>query len=303
MPTMTDKKFGIFTPLTQPTSFRADNLRSGHRVKKPKRIARNREELNALLDASDCYRNNLKTLSKVKTVRFLLTEDDRMVWGPEGGPYPENDVPGHAHLAETEDLWEAKCITAGNAFFSEDNQLVGFSNQSGDFRPSFDSLQFALPHFINLSIPMADQILIKKVNCCGGFESYHHLDNPVVKVKPKEISSNSVSDVNKKDDTNHAKMHSETSVGKQYISGVPIFLNALLVISLLLSLTSLIALCVVAFTGGVGAIPCLIAFTAGLGLFMPTFCFIQSVPQTISDDAFEESIFNQTIYVRIQANY
>lgn len=165
------KPLGLFKLLSKPSVFNIESPQARHSIRKPKHIAKNIEELNQILNDDKCVRVSLninKVKKNVKAVRFLLTADNRLVFGPEGRPDPGNDIPAHAHLAELKNIKKCSCITAGDAYFSEDNHLIAINHQSGDFRPSFDSLQFVLPQLRSFSIPMANSIIIYELGDSGG---------------------------------------------------------------------------------------------------------------------------------------
>jgi len=90
-------------------------------------------------------------------VRFLVKEDGALVFGKEGAP--EADVPAHSQLSQ-----DASYLAVGNAFFDESGKLVGLNNKSGDFRPPFDTLQFALESILAAKIPLANKIEIVNVD-------------------------------------------------------------------------------------------------------------------------------------------
>lgn len=173
------KIYGLFTPLNEAKPFPLQDLSSAKTIKVPKRIAKNIDQVNDLLNDKGCRRENLTDDLHVKTLRFLLTIDDQLVFGPEGVPSPRNDIPAHAHLAEAKSIWSEECITAGNAYFSDDNKLVGINHKSGDFRPSFDSLQFVFPHFSRFAIPMAKSILVYELDIYGGYVSDYVINSDI----------------------------------------------------------------------------------------------------------------------------
>lgn len=102
----------------------------------------------------------------MRVIRFLLSTDYELVFAGEG--YPSGKIPAHFQMADF-DLDKAMCFTAGNAYFNEDGELCKINHKSGDFRPSFDSLQFLLPVLVQLGVPLAKEIEIEKLNDRGGY--------------------------------------------------------------------------------------------------------------------------------------
>ncbi len=56
----------------------------------------------------------------------------------------------------------AIAITAGNIKIDKDDNIVFFSNKSGDFHPSWDSLQYGISAMLACDLPIADTIEIEK---------------------------------------------------------------------------------------------------------------------------------------------
>ncbi|MFA5959108.1 MAG: hypothetical protein WC785_01155 [Tatlockia sp.] len=124
-------------------------------------------EIDTLLNSPACRKGDHGDLKGFKVLRFLLRTDGTLVFGAEGTPSSIGKIPAHFQLTAEPKQWEhlevygASCLTAGNAYFDEKNRLCGLSNKSGDFRPPFDSLQFALPAFQTL--PMRDTLIIQRL--------------------------------------------------------------------------------------------------------------------------------------------
>ncbi|CDZ78940.1 hypothetical protein BN59_03255 [Legionella massiliensis] len=99
-----------------------------------------------------------------KVIRFLLRKDMELVFGEEG--YPSNNgAPAHAQMTKDDPnipLFNRKCITAGNAFFNERNELVALNNKSGDFQPEFQSLCYMLIALLDNNVPLGDTITIRE---------------------------------------------------------------------------------------------------------------------------------------------
>lgn len=126
------------------------------------------DQLNVLLSRSDCFTHTTgKILSKsYKVVRFLLRLNGELVFAAEG--LPSGHIPAHYQMANVNLFESARCISAGNAFFDKYNKLCMINHKSGDFRPSFDSLQFALKAFLKLHVPMNKKITVMRLNSGGG---------------------------------------------------------------------------------------------------------------------------------------
>jgi hypothetical protein len=139
----------------------------------PDKVVVKAEQLPLLLQ-DDCYIMPMyfpsikKQNVTVKVVRFILTDDEMLLFGGEGAP--GGKVPAHWHMTQFENYQDAKCISAGNIYFYK-NKLCGISHKSGDFRPSFDSLQFVLQQLS--TIPMAGTIEILELNEKGGVIKSH----------------------------------------------------------------------------------------------------------------------------------
>lgn len=156
---------GFFKPVLKPETLgrnMASSIYFPRSVVKP--IIVQAHELNQLLGRNDCYR----THEGKKVLRFLLKTDGTLVFGAEG--HPVGHIPSHAQLANQKDPLEAECITAGNVFFDENNRLCAIDNKSGDFRPEFNTLQFAVEALIDAQVPMLDQLTIVKLNSSGAEE-------------------------------------------------------------------------------------------------------------------------------------
>lgn len=111
-----------------------------------------------------------------KVLRFLLKTNGELVFAHEGAP--GGIVPSHWQMTQEEDYLSAACLTAGNAFFNEDGVLQFIDHKSGDFRPSFESLQFMLPELIKNAVVMANFLEIRQLDSFGVvLNSYHmHYD-------------------------------------------------------------------------------------------------------------------------------
>lgn len=119
------------------------------------------EKLDELLDKASSYR-------QYKVVRFLLRKNGKLVFALEGKP--GGKVPAHYQM--TGQLHEdAEYIAAGNAYFDKKTKRCCIINhKSGDFRPPFESLWFALNAFAIAKVPMSDQIELQRLSTSGAFE-------------------------------------------------------------------------------------------------------------------------------------
>jgi len=108
-------------------------------------------------------------------VRFLIRKDKSLVFAEEGPP--RGSIPSHSQMAADPGVFDygnhtiqefeifynkvALCISAGNAFFNKKHELCKINNQSGDYKPPFESLQFAIKYLFSTSqIKFADQLII-----------------------------------------------------------------------------------------------------------------------------------------------
>lgn len=127
-----------------------------------------------------------------RVVRFLLTMDNQLIFAREGAP--SGEIPAHYQMANF-DVEKAKCLTAGNAFFNEKGELCRLNHKSGDFRPSFDTLQFIMPLVIALGIPVASELVIDKLDKNGGLIKSIPLDTSLIKPErnPPKVMDTSLS--------------------------------------------------------------------------------------------------------------
>lgn len=101
---------------------------------------------------------------KYKVLRFLLKIDETLVFAHEGTP--SGIVPVHWQMTGVPCSIFATCLAAGNVFF-KDNTLHRINNQSGDFRPPFDSLKLVFPKLIEAKIEFSDSLVIEKLGRSG----------------------------------------------------------------------------------------------------------------------------------------
>lgn len=133
------------------------------------------DRLNELLSRSDCITQNIGGTS-YKVLRFVLCADGTLNCGAEGKP--RDHIPSHSQLAGE----QYQCTSAGNLFFDANNKLCMINHQSGDFRPSFDSLQFALTAFVKSNIIMSQTITLIKLNNNGAFVQSYSIQSKLIKL-------------------------------------------------------------------------------------------------------------------------
>ncbi|HTM63860.1 MAG TPA: hypothetical protein VL360_05105 [Gammaproteobacteria bacterium] len=171
-----EKLFGIFKPIDKKDIPVKD-------------IILNRGKLGGLQNAPTFYKASaLQSLLDVATrsgirqdrervVRFLLSTKNNLIFAKEGSPL--KDIPAHFQMANF-DVDQAKCLTAGNAYFNDNGELCRIDHKSGDFRPPFDTLQFVFPALIQSGIPIAKELEIDKLNDKGGFEKRFKIDSSLI---------------------------------------------------------------------------------------------------------------------------
>lgn len=102
-----------------------------------------------------------KTSSKEKPIvlRYLLTPNYELLFAREG--LPNSYIPPHFAMTN-EGQQAAAAITAGNIKINKNGEIVFFSNKSGDFWPSWDSLQCGISAMLACDLVIADTIQIEK---------------------------------------------------------------------------------------------------------------------------------------------
>lgn len=95
-----------------------------------------------------------------------------LVFAAEGAP--RQHIPAHYQMADKNPR-EALCVSAGNAFFDENNKLVAIDHKSGDFRPTFDSLKFALGAMLNANVSMDEEIVLRQLDYAGALEKNYSI--------------------------------------------------------------------------------------------------------------------------------
>lgn len=116
------------------------------------------DQLDELLDEAILMR-------QYKVLRFLLRVDGTLMFAHEG--YPGGIIPAHYQMADS-DPDKAQCIAAGNAYFDKKTHRCCIINhKSGDFRPPFETLWFALNAFAVAKVPMNEQIQLERLDYNG----------------------------------------------------------------------------------------------------------------------------------------
>ena len=99
------------------------------------------------------------SIKNVITLRFLLTTKFELLFAKEGRP----NTTTPAHFAMTGEVQNAAwCITAGNIKIDQDNKIIHISHMSGDFQPSWESLQYALFALLACGAQFSDKFTIEK---------------------------------------------------------------------------------------------------------------------------------------------
>lgn len=128
-------------------------------------------ELKILLDDTKCHTEQYGG-ERYKVLRFLLKTNGELVFAHEGSP--GDIIPSHWQMSGVGNCIDAECITAGNAFFDpESHTLLILNHKSGDFRPSFNSLQFVFLELIKNKISLAEPLEVQQLDSAGVLkESY-----------------------------------------------------------------------------------------------------------------------------------
>jgi hypothetical protein len=110
------------------------------------------------------------------SIRYLVDIANVMWFALEG--VPNATTPAHWQMTG-EYQSTAKCLAAGNIYFSADyKEIILINHKSGDFRPDFDSLQIALAILAknravltSMSLKLAAELSIEALSSSGGHES------------------------------------------------------------------------------------------------------------------------------------
>lgn len=172
----TNLLFGIFDPETTPTRLRP---KPDHRLD---RLENHPERYSVCTLFSLLDKAEVDEERNLIAVRFLLTDAHQLIFGLEG--VPGGETPAHFQLSNLV-RYEASCITAGDAFFDKNHRLCRINHKSGDFRPSFHSLQFVLPLLLTEKIDLAEVLMIEELNDKGGLIEIHCIDTSLIKTHYK----------------------------------------------------------------------------------------------------------------------
>jgi hypothetical protein len=109
-----------------------------------------------------------------KVLRFLLRSDGTLVFAHEGTP--GGTTPAHYQMSSASPD-DAQCIAAGNAYFDrKTNRCCIINHKSGDFRPPFRSLWFALNAFAIANVSMSEQIKLQQLDMSGSCEKEYLIE-------------------------------------------------------------------------------------------------------------------------------
>lgn len=212
------KKYGIFEHMPVPGKHRVVGALRGL-DNNPRIYAYN--ELDQLLQQIFPVKHNVYG-KKCKVVRFLVKINGDIVFAKEG--YPSGDVPAHYQMANA-NSFSAACITAGNAYFDDEHKLCILDHQSGDFRPAFDSLQFALDALVNKNIELSKNIQIKKLTKTGVFQASYSITAPpqFTPVNQDEIKITTTNDSRHEQSNSEPPIQQETIKNIETITSVGLF--------------------------------------------------------------------------------
>ena len=111
-------------------------------------------------------------------VRYLVDKNGHF-WFAEEGP-ASRIIPSHAQMIGSS-LKKPTCLTAGNLVFSKDyRSIIAIDHKSGDFKPSFNSTQWALVILVaneaalsELGIELNADLLVYELDTAGALiENY-----------------------------------------------------------------------------------------------------------------------------------
>lgn len=115
----------------------------------------------------------------VVRLRFLLSEDFKLLYAPEGHPNP--NIPHHYRMTGAKKKCDAVCTTAGNVFYNRQHEVVKVSHKSGDFHPDFDSLQWALAVMFVNNVKFAKKVIIEERKSSGAVLGSVSVDSDLLK--------------------------------------------------------------------------------------------------------------------------
>lgn len=117
--------------------------------------------------------------------RYLVDLNYDLWFAREG--YPSQGIPAHGQMATSN-----ACIAAGNIKFSPDHKVMELiNNQSGDFKPKFDSVKWLLAILFaneeNIPFALPDILNIDERNERGGDVARHELAISDIKTRIGEV--------------------------------------------------------------------------------------------------------------------
>lgn len=112
----------------------------------------------------DDFFKNHSNKEKCK-VRFLISNNYELLFAPEGTP--NSTVPAHYQMTGAQLQSNASCITAGNFKINKNKEIVLVNHKSGDFRPTFNSLQWAFAVCFANDVKFAETITIVQLGDRG----------------------------------------------------------------------------------------------------------------------------------------
>lgn len=125
--------------------------------------------------------NDIKTIDPTeKTIRYLVDCSNQLWFAREGAP--NKTIPAHYQMTgEPHNV--ARCLAAGNIEFSADfTRIIMVNHKSGDFRPTFESVQWPLailianePILAASSIELDETVRIEHLSASGGPQDIHLL--------------------------------------------------------------------------------------------------------------------------------
>jgi hypothetical protein len=144
----------IFSSLESAPSFKGDNQKARNSKLRGKYVIHTMNTLPELLE-------EIRKSSSQENIiiRFVLTHKHELLFAREG--LPNSTLPPHFAMTGLS-LDSASCRTAGNAAFDKEGNLVFLSHKSGDFLPSWDSLQYGLFAFLACGTKFRDVITLQK---------------------------------------------------------------------------------------------------------------------------------------------
>jgi len=114
-----------------------------------------------------------------RVLRFIVSTSKQMLLGREGAPSYKMKTPAHRDMLGPNH--ESPCLTAGNLFYDENNQVYKINHKSGAYRPSTASLIWALAILVAVKPEsLADQLTIEFLSERGGHEQDYIVSKPVL---------------------------------------------------------------------------------------------------------------------------